>query len=198
MKRDINKILLDTLGNPTKLGIVMLLSHTEKMTVTQMSKRMKVTKANLYHFVSQMVSDGILSKPESQITKNYVEKYYRINPKFFTRVDPAEHRKRTKAATPAELKSLLQSALISMGLDFRILAEEISGADNTVLSRLAKLVAEEKLTISYSIIHDKTYEAILPELRRINKTMEELEKGQELAIKGSRIILIGLPSFESE
>lgn len=197
-KRDIYKTLLDALGNPTKLGVLMLLSHSEKMTVTQMSKRMKVTKANLYHFVSQMVRDGILLKPESQVKKNYVEKYYRVDPNFFAGVDPAEQKKRTKAATPAELKGILQSALISIGLDFRILAEEIANADSKLLNNLAKLVAEEKVTLAYSVIHDKTYDVILPELRRINQKMEELEKGIEPAVRGNRVIVIGLPQFESE
>jgi predicted transcriptional regulator len=197
MTRDIYNTLLDTLGNPTKLGVLMLLSHTDKMTVTQMSKQMKVTKANLYHFVSQMVRDGLLSKPESQVKKNYVEKYYRVDPRFFAAVDTAEQKKRTKAATPAELKRILQSALISIGLDFRILAEEISNADNKVLSRLATFVAEDKVTLAYSIVHDKTYESILPELRRISKSMEEIEKGQEPALRGNRVIVIGLPRLES-
>jgi predicted transcriptional regulator len=198
MTRDIYKILLDTLGNPTKLGVLMLLSHTDKMTVTQMSKQMKVTKANLYHFVSQMVRDGLLSKPESQVKKNYVEKYYRVDPRFFAAVDSAEQRKRTKSATPAELKKILQSALISIGLDFRILAEEISNADNKVLNRLATFVAEDRVTLAYSIVHDKTYESILPELRRINQSMEEIEKGQEPALRGNRVIVIGLPRLESD
>ena len=197
-KRDIYKTLLDALGNPTKLGILMLLSHSEKMTVTQMSKRMKVTKANLYHFVSQMVRDGLLSKPESQVKKNYVEKYYRVDPKFFSALDPAEQKKRTKAASPAELKGILQSALVSIGLDFRIMAEEIANADSKLLNNLAKLVAEEKVTLAYSVVHDKTYDAILPELRRINQKMEELEKGIEPAVRGNRVIVIGLPQFESE
>ena len=197
-KRDIYKVLLDALGSPTKLGILMLLSHSEKMTVTQMSKRMKVTKANLYHFVSQMVRDGLLSKPEPQVKKNYVEKYYRVDPAFFAAVDPAEQKKRTKAAKPAELKGILQSALVSIGLDFRILAEEIANADTKVLNKVAKLVAEDNVTVSYTIIHDKTYEAILPELRRIQNSMEELEKGQAPALQGNRVIVVGLPRFDSD
>jgi DNA-binding MarR family transcriptional regulator len=71
---DIYKILLNTLENPTKLSIVLLLSHRDKMTVTQMSKVVRVSRANLYHFVGQMVKDGLLSKPEAIVKKNYVEK----------------------------------------------------------------------------------------------------------------------------
>src|SRR5712691_8276822 len=93
-KRDVYKILLSTLGNSTKLSIVFLLSHNDRMTVTQMAKHVGVTKANLYHFVSQMVKDGLLSKPEAVVKENYVEKYYRLAPKLFESIDPSEQRKR--------------------------------------------------------------------------------------------------------
>jgi hypothetical protein len=109
------------------------------MTVTQMSKFVRVGKANLYHFVSQMVRDGLLSKPETLVKKNYVEKYYGLDEKFFEALDPSEQRKRLKAARPEEFKTILQSTLVSIGLDFRLMAEEIARADETTLKQIAKV-----------------------------------------------------------
>jgi hypothetical protein len=125
------------------------------MTVTQMSKFVRVGKANLYHFVSQMVRDGLLSKPETLVKKNYVEKYYGLDEKFFEALDLSEQRKRLKAARPEELKTILQSTLVSIGLDFRLMAEEIARADETTLKQIAKSVAEDRITLSYSILSDK-------------------------------------------
>ena len=194
-KRDIYKILLNTLENPTKLGILMLLTHHRKMTVTQMSKLVRVSKANLYHFVGQMVNDGLLSKPEALVKKNYVEKYYRLDERFFEALDPSEQRKRLKAARPEELKTILQSTLVSLGLDFRLMAEEIARADDKKLKQIAKSVAEERITLSYSILSDKTYEHVLAELKRINKTISEVESREKPSLEGNRVILVGLPRF---
>jgi len=197
-KRDIYKILLNTLENPTKLGILMLLTHHRKMTVTQMSKLVRVSKANLYHFVGQMVNDGLLSKPEALVKKNYVEKYYRLDERFFEALDPSEQRKRLKAARPEELKTILQSTLVSLGLDFRLMAEEIARADDKKLKQIAKSVAEERITLSYSILSDKTYEHVLAELKRINKTISEVESREKPSLEGNRVILVGLPRFGTE
>lgn len=192
-KRDIYNVLLNTLQNPTKLGILMLLTHQDKMTVTQMSKLVRVSKANLYHFVSQMVRDGILAKPEALVKKNYVEKYYRLDEKFFEALDPSEQRKRLKAARPEELKTILQSTLVSIGLDFRLMAEEIASADEKTLKQIANAVAEERITLSYSILSDKAYNHALAELKRINKTITEVERHDKPSLQGNRLILVSLP-----
>src|SRR6267143_2663373 len=169
-----------------------------KMTVTQMSKFVRVGKANLYHFVGQMVKDGLLSKPETLVKKNYIEKYYQLDRGFFEALDPSEQRKRLKAARPDELKTILQSTLASIGLDFRLMAAEIAGADDTTLKLIAKSVAEERVTLSYSILSDKAYERVLAELKRINKKITELESHEEPSLQGNRMILVGLPRFVSE
>jgi predicted transcriptional regulator len=197
-KRDIYKILLNTLANPTKLGILMLLTHHPKMTVTQMSKFIGVSKANLYHFVGQMMEDGILSKPETLVKRNYVEKYYRLDEKFFQALDPAQQRKRLKAAGPEELKTILQSTLVSLGLDFRLMAEEIAKADDKTLKQIAKSVAEEQITLSYSILSDKTYDQILAEIKKMNKTISEAESREKPSLQGNRVIIVGLPRFATQ
>src|SRR4029077_4224814 len=197
-KRDIYKILLNTLENPTKLGVLMLLTHRDKMTVTQMSKLVKVGKANLYHFVGHMVKDGILCKPEALIKKNYVEKYYRLDERFFEGIDPSEQRKRIKSAKPEELKTILQSTLLSIGLDFRLLAEEIARADDNTLEQIARSVAEERITLSYSILPDKAYEYVLAELKRVNKTVIDRWGHEKSSMKGNRLILVGLPRLEAK
>ena len=169
-----------------------------KMTVTQMSKFVRVGKANLYHFVGQRVKDGLLSKPEALVKKNYVEKYYQLDEGFFDALDPSEQRKRLKAARPEELKTILQSTLASIGLDFRLMAEEIARADERTLKQIAKSVAEERITLTYSILSDKAYGHVLAELKRINKTITEVESREKPSLQGNRMILVGLPRFGTE
>ncbi len=188
------KVLLNTLGNQTKLSIVFLLSHHEKMTVTQMAKHVGVSKANLYHFVSQMIADGLLSKPEVVVKENYVEKYYRLKEEFFKSVDPDEQRQRLKAASPEKLKTILQSALASLGLDFRLLAEEIAQADRTILQQIAQSVAHDRITLSYSILSDQAYQYFLAEIRRVNRIITE-RWGHESPLRGNRVVVVGIPQY---
>jgi hypothetical protein len=194
-KRDIYRILLNTFESPTKLSILMLLTHSNKMTVTQMSKLVRVGKANLYHFVGQMVNDGVLSKPESVVKKNYVEKYYRIDEQFFKAINPAEQRKRLKASTPEQLRTILQAAVASIGLDFRLIAEEIAGADDKTLKEISRMVSEEKIAVSYAILPDKAYDSVMTELKRINKIMAKVESDEKPAFQGNRVVLVALPRF---
>ena len=196
-KQDPYKALIDTIGNPTKLSIIFLLSHNQKMTVTQMAKHVGVGKANLYHFVSQMVSDGLLTKPEAVVKENYVEKYYRLNQELFKAVDPDEQRKRLKGASPEKLKTILQSALVSVGLDFRLLAEEIGRADRTVLLQIAKSVAEERVTLSYAILSEEPYQYFLSEVKKINRTINE-KWGHESPTRGNRVVIVGIPQLTEE
>ena len=69
-KQDIFANLMRTFRNPTKMSIIFLLTENGKMTVTQMAEQVNVTKANLYHFVKEMVNDGIVLRPEVRVKKN--------------------------------------------------------------------------------------------------------------------------------
>ncbi len=193
-KQDPYSAIIDALGSPTKLSIIFLLSHNEKMTVTQMAKHVGVGKANLYHFVSQMVSDGLLTKPEAVVKENYVEKYYRLNQEQFKAVNPDEQRKRLKGASPEKLKTILQSALVSIGLDFRLLAEEIGRADRAILQQIAKSVEEERVAVSYAILSEEPYRYFLSEIKKIHRTIDE-KWGREGPTQGNRLVIVGIPQF---
>src|SRR5215472_7386120 len=106
-----DRVLFNALENPTKLNIIFLLSRHEKMTVTQMAEHVHVGRPNLYHFVNEMVKDGLLLKPEVQVKRNYVEKYYQLNRKVFESQNQAEHKRLTRAASPEKLNSIIRSGL---------------------------------------------------------------------------------------
>ncbi len=196
-KHDIYKVLLNTLGNPTKLSVMMLLSRHDRMTVTQMSKLVKVTKANLYHFVNQMVRDGMLSEPEAVVNKNFVEKFYHLDEKFFKGLDPEKQRKRLRASSPSELKTILQSALVSIGLDLRLIAEELSDADTNTLAKITKLVAEEKIILAYTTLSDKAYDSIVKELKEVNRSVK-IDDEVKISQQKNRVLVVALPRLTPE
>lgn len=198
MKRDPYDLILDTLQNPTKLSIVFLLFRNQKMTVTQMSKHIGVSKANLYHFVSQMASDGLLSKPEAQIKRNYVEKYYRLNWGIFASIDPSEQKKRLRDAKPLQQKTVLQSFLASLGLHFRLFAEEIASANDRMLSKISDSFARQQINLSYMVLPDETYKRTIGEVNRLVKSVTETWRNERHAFRGNRMIIVGLPQLEEE
>ena len=124
--------------------------------------------------------------------------YYRLDERFFEAIDLSQQRKRLKAARPEELKTILQSTLVSLGADFRRLAEEIARAGDKTLEQIARSVAEERIALFYSILPDKAFEYVLAELKRINKTVLERWGHEKSLPKGNRVILIGLPRFRAE
>ena len=189
------QVLLDSFANPTKLSIVFLLSHNDKMTVTQMSKHVPVGKPNLYHFVGQMLKDGLLVKPETRVTKNYVEKYYRLSPKAFESIDPAEQRRRLMASRPSELKSYLQSFLAAIGLYFRMYAEEVARADEKTLLQIKESVANQRIMLSHLILADQAYDTAIRELRNTNDNALNEKWPDKGSPARNRLVIVGLPQL---
>ena len=194
-KQGITAVILNTLQNPTKLGVLFLLMRYPKLTVTQMSKSIGVSKANLYHFVSQMVRDGLLSKPEVAVRGNYVEKYYRLQWKALASIDPADQKKRVKAMSPEQQREILQSFLASASLVSRLMGEEIHRADKPTLERIHRAFHSELINMSYMVLPDKAYEEAV---RKINAVVGDIRKGfdKNLPFRGNRIMILGLPQFE--
>jgi len=165
--------LLKTFKNPTKLNILMLLAENDSMTVTQMSKLVSTSRANLYHFVSEMVHDGLLLKPEVKVKGNYVEKYYRLNVEVFSGADIEEQHKRNRPLAPEEQREQLQSRYLSLSTYFRMHAEQISKADDATMARISDLKQREKTIIAYLTLTNEGYEYALGELKRLVNTIVE-------------------------
>ncbi len=196
-KPDADRVVFNALENPTKLNIIFLLSRHEKMTVTQMAEHVKVGRPNLYHFVNEMVKDGLLSRPEVQVKRNYVEKYYQLNRKMFESRDEAEHKRLMKKASPEKLNSIIRSGLAAVGLELRLLAEEFARADTKTMELTARSVAEDRMNLSYAILSDEAYDYVISELRKISKTVEKRWGDEKITIGGNRIIIAAIPSTQA-
>ncbi len=189
--------VLNTLRNPTKLNILMLLGEHREMTVTQMAKFIKVSRANLYHFVSEMVREGLLLKPESRVKGNYVEKYYRLNEEALNRAFKNENRAGHHARSPTELRDLIRSFCASLSVQFRIYAEQMANADSKVLEAIESADKEKKLVLAFAGMTDEEYAVAITQIQKILKDAAAAST-DESGPPRNRLIVVAMPSFGSK
>jgi DNA-binding transcriptional ArsR family regulator len=193
---DIVNSLFQAMQNPTKLSIILLLLQHGRMTVTQMAKHINVSRANLYHFVQELQNEGILTKPESIVRGNYVEKYYKLN----SPIDYAgsEIQDRITEANPEEMRNLTSSFLLSLSLQLRLYAEQVSKASTEELLNLLDVIKNERMLLTFYLLSDEKYEYIVSEIKKIledaNKSFRDGEKKMITDQNASRLILVALPN----
>src|SRR5487761_939012 len=177
MTRKIYERFTRSFRNPTKLSIMLLLAQKKNMTVTQMSGYIEVTKANLYHSIVELVKDGLVSEPEVQVRKSYIEKYYRLNVVAFRAIDPFELQKRlNQGANSTEYRDLLEAFFMSFSFYFRIYAHEIRKAPSEKLEQITKDLREERLLLVALSLNDDQYDY---ELKEINSLLKKVAVGEK-------------------
>lgn len=187
-------LMFETYKNQTKMSIIFLLVEHEKMTVTEMSKYMEVSRSNLYQTVSQLVSDKILLKPEVIPKKNYVEKFYSLNPEFFASVDWAEFESQLSTMSADETRAVLKASLASQTFNLAMLTEKLSHATDDSVLKIRDAWAKQEAIILYSLHHRQNYPGVEGNLKKI---VEELQKKpeKELTEEGPviRLMILALP-----
>jgi DNA-binding Lrp family transcriptional regulator len=186
--------LLGVFQNPTKLSVLMLLSDGGKLTVTQMSRKVGVSKPNLYHFVAEMVQDEILKKPETRVNRNYVEKYYSINKQTFEAIDPVAQRQRLNQAKPQQQREVLKAWLTSISLYFRLRAEQIERAEPAKLDRILEAVHSNKVLLEHASLSQDAFDYFLSEIRKTSRTVHEKWKHGANVANGNTMIVVALPA----
>lgn len=196
MTKNRYEILSDLFRNPTKFRIIMLLTEQERMTVTQMSKVIKVSKSNLYHFISQMVQQGLVLEPEVIPKKNYVEKFYRLNEDMFRAEDPKEWEKILLGATNNKIKEVVSSVLMGYSMILSFIADRVANSDDSECENLRKwLIEQTAYTLTYSLMSKKTTTKVKPILRQLWQAL--IESGEDdvstLNTSVSRLLVVFLP-----
>ncbi len=143
------------------------------MTVTQMSKHIEVSRSNLYHFVSQLVEDGILNEPEVVPKKNYVEKYYSLNPELFGAVQWEELESHFATLKPEEVRGLLRAFLIGQAFNLQLLAEKVRTSSDKQMEKLKDALLTQNAFMAYSISHIGSHPDLTSKLGEI---VEEFER----------------------
>lgn len=167
------KHLLDAYSNRTKLSILFLLAENERMTVTQMSKHIDVSRSNLYHFVSQLVEGEVLNEPEVVPKKNYVEKYYSLNQELFSSSQLNELESHFSAMSAAGVRNLIRAYLIGQAFNFQLLAEKLESTSDSQIEKFKLAMLNRTAFMTYSVSHlgDNT-----EMIRKVGEAIEELEK----------------------
>lgn len=194
------EILSNAFSNPTKMGIIMLIVENGKMTVTSMAKFLDVSRSNLYHFVAQMVSDGILNEPEVVPKKNYVEKYYTLNREMFGSVDSEEWVRRISNMEPARIRTMLGSALMSYSMSLKLAADQIYQSSDEEAENIKKWLMTKPAWLSYSALGKTTSSRVEKSLNSLLKTLQESEsnQGENQEDETSRLMIVFLPLLKGK
>ncbi len=196
MTKNRYEILSEVFRNPTKFRIIMLLTEQGRMTVTQMSKLIDVSKSNLYHFISQMVKEGLVLEPEVIPKKNYVEKFYRLNEEMFRAEDPKEWEKVLVGASNSEIKEVVSSVLMGYSMTLSFIADRVAKSDESEGDNLRKwLIEQTPYTLTYAVMSKKTSTKIKPILRQLWQTLIESGEDRESTTNTSvsRLLVVFLP-----
>ncbi len=186
------RILIDAYSNPTKLKVIFILAENDELTVTQMASRIDVSRANLYHFVKQMVGDGLLNSPSVRPKENYVEKYYSLNSEFFGVIEWENMAERLKSLTTEQIRSVFRSMLISHAFNLHLLAEKLEVADSGTIDKLKGAFIDREALSVYASTRVGAY----PELGKHLKTaVDELSNPEEGDGTGPRVrvLILSLP-----
>lgn len=185
--------LLDAYKNNTKLSIIFLLAENERMTVTQMSRHIDVSRSNLYHFVSQLVEDNVLNPPEAVPKKNYVEKYYTLNAELFGAVQLEELEKHFASLTMDEVRTLLRAFLIGQAFNFQLLAEKVKNSDDEHIGKFKDAMLRQEAFMAYSISNVGKHPKLTEYLRKIEVELSKDESPDDERKDLVRSLILVLP-----
>lgn len=188
-------------SNPTKMNILLMLSEYGKMTVTQMSKHVDVTRANLYHSVSLMVNDGFLNEPEVKLKKNYVEKYYTINEEVFGSFDPRALEDHLAKLTVQELRIMLSTSMAGQSLLLKMASDRIADAEPEQIEHIREMFLKGRAWISYSVLARRNTEKVSEYIDKIIEVLSTSEPEPNTSKAGrelTRLLIVFLPLIGGE
>ena len=165
------------------------------MTVTQMSEHLGVGKAYLYRFIPQMVREGLISKPEAQVKDNYVEKYYRLIWKPFASMNTLEQKTKLRSLPAAEQKKILESFLATLGLQFRLLAEEMAKASPVMTEDVGRSFQEGRVILSYLVLPDEIYDRLVKDVSSVVRGVTEDWGRPSFGSAGNKLVIVGIPKL---
>ncbi len=170
-KTKIIHTLLETYKNKTKSSIIALLLKNKMMNVTQISKYVKTSRANLYRTVKEMVQDGILLSAESRIIRNYVEKYYKLNISMLDKIRYNDLYSEINKLDNESLKDVLTSVIMANSILLNTIAQEINLLEPKEMEDVITKM-KEMMMLSLSTVTDKG-------LLKFNSMMREFIKEYE-------------------
>ncbi len=188
------EVLVNSYRNPTKFSIIVILAEQGKMTVTQMSEYISVSRSNLYHFVSQLLEDGILNEPEVIPKKNYVEKFYSLNEELFKASEYERWGELLKSKSLEEIRGLSSSILLGYSMMLNMAANRFAHSSDEETAKLKDwLTSEMPWSTTYSLLSRKSTDSIAPAVKALNDTLSATSEDTEDRQHFSRLLVVFLP-----
>ncbi|WP_292319379.1 winged helix-turn-helix domain-containing protein [Caldisphaera sp.] len=182
--------LLKAFKNPTKLSIIALLFKNKEMTVTQISKILKTTRSNLYQSIKDLLKEKIILISRVQITKNYVEKYYKINEELFNKVKRINLMEKIKETNENDFRELMISFLVMNSFISNVFIQELKIASSEELNSYKEKFLNGLITVYFSTLNEE-------EAKDFNKIfytfMDKIEKEENLKDETNLLLTIVLP-----
>ena len=165
MPHDRLEKLFDVMSSQTKSHIIALLALSGKMTVTQISKRIKTSRSNLYQAISDLQEQGFVNPPDIVVRKNYVEKYYSLNDSAFNQTTAGEMNEEFKKMSPDKLRNLMATFLLSQSLNLKVIAQEIMGVSDEDMMRAVEDGTKSYLNLSFSTLSNDHFSTGVKKLK---------------------------------
>ncbi|MGC8608950.1 MAG: helix-turn-helix domain-containing protein [Thermoplasmata archaeon] len=187
--------IIKNFKNRTKLSVITLLIKGDPMTVTQLSKKIKTTRSNLYQVMKDLLRDNIIVQSGIKAEKNYVEKYYMLNVDLFEKIKNKDLMNTISKMNDSDMKELLISVLTTNSMMLNILAEDLKMATDTEFQKYRHEFENDSLIMSFSSVSSE----VMKKFSRIYYNfVEDLENTTETEPEDHLLFIIGFPSIRKE
>lgn len=183
-------------SNPTNLMIIYLLLENESLTVTDMSKNLNMTRANLYRTVKNLVEENILLEGKTVVEKNYVKKYYSLNLEFFSSIKAAEQLDYIEKLDSEPFAEMLSSFFTSQSAFLNLQAQKINSMGRESRKQLREKLTGDNFLFSFSSLENASFKKYLKRMKeavaRMEKEDDELNQ-KDMKIGDNILLILAMP-----
>lgn len=185
---------IKVLKNDTKASILAVLILRGALTVTDMVKYIHTSRSNLYHYVKELVDSGFLNKPKSVVVKNYVEKYYTINPEAFSGISSENLYEELEKQQPEDLKDFFFSILRTYSFILKLMGEEARMMGDEDVKRGLEAIKNKNTQVVYSRLSDRTYSKVIGKLGEFVEFLEKTsDEEASVGDSANSIMILAIP-----
>ncbi|MCL5888695.1 MAG: winged helix-turn-helix domain-containing protein [Candidatus Thermoplasmatota archaeon] len=183
-------------SNPTNLMIIYLLLENESLTVTDMSKNLNMTRANLYRTVKNLVDENILLEGKTVVEKNYVKKYYSLNLEFFSSIKAAEQLDYIEKLDSEPFAEMLSSFFTSQSAFLNLQAQKINSMGRESRKQLKEKLTGDNFLFSFSSLENASFEKYLKRMKEVVAQMEKEDdelNQRDMKIGDNILLILAMP-----
>ncbi len=192
MCADFVDVLLQTLKHPLR-GAILYQLLKGRTTVSQIGENLGEKPDRIYYHLKILKENGFIGEPEVVVRKNYIEKYYEIDPEFRKNLlsSVKEIGDKEKEMTPEDFKGFMLSFL-SMAIS--LLQGYKKRLENTPPEKILEIKEKDNFEVKPIFFRDDSYKKWLNEVRTLShgSLIDMFTEGAE----GNLGLVIGLPDLE--